>query len=690
MIGKNNLIAASTTIVTLVILSLDIKPATAQLSFRFGNEDRVSIPFNDQIINGAINGNLSSLVNNTMPSLNEDNGLFIRFGSPGSDILFDDSSTLLFGRIGNDRLIGANPADANPDLGKRDILLGGPDFVVGFIDGEGTTNGPDNNLYVLGDENNPYYVGGGGPLGSNDFALILSFQSDKDFIRLNGNPENYSLANFGTNNQSQGTAIFLNDGQPDLVALLPGISDLSLDSNSFEFDNAPPPSKAAVEQVTQFGTVGGDFASGVATDNDGNVYIAGLTSENLAATNAGSRDGFVAKFDNNGNPIWTQQFGSESAEDVLGVVTDSNNNVYVAGFTLGDLGGSNAGERDAFIVKFDSDGNQVGIIQFGTPNRDFAFDIDLDNEANLIVSGYTEESGDINVYAAKFNTDLEQIFLNQYGTPEDDETFGIRSDQEGNLYQTGWTTGDFGGENAGLYDAWLSKLDSDGNLLWVQQFGTPDFEFGWDVATDSFGNIYSTGWTLGDLGDSNLGSYDAFLTKFDPEGNLLWIEQFGSPGVEQAFALEISSDDIIYVAGYTDDSFGAANAGGDSIGGDDPFLAKFDLDGNLLEVSQFGSSGVDRAFDLDVKFVDQVWLAGATDGSLGSENIGFYDAWVTQINHVNCGGKPCIGSPSDPKATPEPSALISFFGLAILTTVSINKKNNGNTQGKRILKIQGY
>ncbi len=110
----------------------------------------------------------------------------------------------------------------------------------------------------------------------------------------------------------------------------------------------------------------------------------------------------------------------------------------------------------------------------------------------------------------------------------------------------------------------------------------------------------------------------------------MWIQQFGSAGADQAYTISIDSNNLVYVAGLTTRDLGGQNAGFD-----DAFLAKFDTNGNLLGIDQFGTVGVDTADGINAKFPDQVYVAGVTDGSLGGINAGSYDAFLSIRNSAD-------------------------------------------------------
>ena len=84
--------------------------------------------------------------------------------------------------------------------------------------------------------------------------------------------------------------------------------------------------------------------------------MTGYTSGGLDGTNAGDSDLFLVKYNSSGAKQWTKQLGTSSAEYANGVATDSSGNVYVTGETAGGLDGTSAGGHDLFVVKYNSDG----------------------------------------------------------------------------------------------------------------------------------------------------------------------------------------------------------------------------------------------------------------------------------------------------------------------------------------------
>src|SRR5262249_25446536 len=113
------------------------------------------------------------------------------------------------------------------------------------------------------------------------------------------------------------------------------------------------------------------YVSGVAAAPDG-VYVAGTPYGSLEGASAGGSDAFVRKYDPDGFVLWTDQFGSAGSDAAQGVAVGSDG-VYVAGSLRGALEGtSSAGNFDAFVRKYDPDGNALWTRRFGTPDEDVA------------------------------------------------------------------------------------------------------------------------------------------------------------------------------------------------------------------------------------------------------------------------------------------------------------------------------
>jgi len=232
--------------------------------------------------------------------------------------------------------------------------------------------------------------------------------------------------------------------------------------------------------VEQFGTPSRDYANGISTDSSGNVYVAGYTNGSLPGnSNLGySNDAYVAKYDSSGNQLWVKQFGTSSDDSADGISTDNSGNIYVTGTTLGRLpGNSSAGYQDTFVAKYDASGNQLWVKQFGSYDYDYAKGISTDSSGNVYVTGFTpgnlpgnsnlgNGNGSSDAFVVKYDANGNRLWVKQFGTSYHDHGNGISTDSNGNAYVAGYTYLSLpGNNNVGDVDAFIAGFDANGNLL---------------------------------------------------------------------------------------------------------------------------------------------------------------------------------------------------------------------------------
>jgi hypothetical protein len=283
----------------------------------------------------------------------------------------------------------------------------------------------------------------------------------------------------------------------------------------------------------QPGTSTFDSATGVATDTDGNVFVVGYTIDGaLGGPNKGSFDAWVIKFDGDGRRLWSRQPGTSAGDIAQGVATDTDGNVYVVGSTGGALGGPNKGDADAFVIKFDGNGHRLWSRQPGAivpppsdenPPRhlvDAAYGVATDTDGNVYVVGSTEGplggsyKGSFDAWVIKFDGDGRRLWSQQPGTSPIDYAAGVATDTDGNVYVVGFTDDALAGPNKGASDAWVIKFDGDGDVLWSRQPGDHHHDVAQGVATDTDGNVSVVGSTYGALGGPNKGEADAWVIKY--------------------------------------------------------------------------------------------------------------------------------------------------------------------------------
>ena len=339
-----------------------------------------------------------------------------------------------------------------------------------------------------------------------------------------------------------------------------------------------------VNWTRQLGTDETDGSSGISADGLGNVYVSGSTGGSLGGLSEGSNDVFVSKLDGAGNLVWVRQLGTNLGEQSGGVSAEGLGNVYITGGTQGILDGANAGDSDpfvydAFVSKFDEDGNLEWTRQLGSKGEDFSNGVSADGLGNVYISGYTSGSLDdsngvgSDAFVSKYSETGNLLWTRQFGTDAEVVSYGVSADSLGSVFISGLTSSDLPRGR----DAFVSKYSDTGTLLWTRQLGTDEYDSSWGVSADGLGNVYISGYTDGNLGGRYAGNHDAFVSKFDTAGNLLWTTQLGTSG--QDLSNGVSADGLgnVFFSGGTE-----GNVGGPNAGGNDAFVVRV---GNVPEPS---------------------------------------------------------------------------------------------------------
>jgi hypothetical protein len=419
--------------------------------------------------------------------------------------------------------------------------------------------------------------------------------------------------------------------------------------------------------------------TGIAFDPSYNSYTVGYTTGSVLGGSQGTQFGahgsddiFVSKFGPTGNLLWVSQLGmAAQTVEGQGIAIDSLGNSYLTGITGGSILGGALGAQygthgtwDSFVSKSDTNGNLLWVRQLGlavvvTGGQAIA----LDSSGNSYSIGSTGGTvlggaqgtqfgvhGNDDVFISKMDTNGNLLWVSQLGNgpaPTTEGT-GITVDSSYNSYVTGYTTGaGLGGGLGTQYgahgsdDIFVSKFDPNGNLLWVSQLGLAATQtLGWGMALDSSGNSYvageATGTVLGGVQGTQYGTHgniDIFVSKFNSSGNLLWVSQLGVAGKStQGYSITIDSSGNTYATGFTTGSVlgGAQGTQYGTHGTDDVFVSKFDTNGNLIWVSQLGVAakvtwGYGIAFNpcgsLNVTGITSASLGGAQYGTHGTDDI---------------------------------------------------------------------
>ncbi|MCU7552018.1 gliding motility-associated C-terminal domain-containing protein [Chitinophagaceae bacterium LB-8] len=365
--------------------------------------------------------------------------------------------------------------------------------------------------------------------------------------------------------------------------------DVSKNYGSIDFWVIKMDKNGSVQWQYSLGGSKSDMAYSVEQTSDNGYIIAGYSDSRngLLSYNQGSTDFWLTKLDINGQLQWQRTFGGSSQDNAHSVIQTQDGGFVIAGSTRsndGDVSG-NHGNFDGWVVKIDASGVPLWIKCYGGTGIDEIQSIQQTSDGGYIMTGYTTSSN-----------------------------------------------GDVSGQH-GAEDLWVVKIDGRGNLLWQKALGGTGADTGESIRQTEDGGYIVAGTTKSNNGDvsGNHGDVDAWVVKLDPNGNLQWQKCYGGSGQDQATCISQTADKGFLIGAQTASSNGDVSG---NHGGLDYWVVRTDGFGNIQWQQCFGGSGSDMLASLEPTKDGWFVAIGSTtsqDGDVTGIHGSSHDYWVVKF-----------------------------------------------------------
>jgi hypothetical protein len=245
--------------------------------------------------------------------------------------------------------------------------------------------------------------------------------------------------------------------------------------------------------------------------------------------------------------IWMKTFGGPEIDVGCSIQPLSNGGIIILGYTES----INPGERDFWLINTDASGNEIWNKTYGGSDYDYGYSVQETKDGGFILLGGTWSfgAGLEDFWLIRTDSEGNEIWNKTYGGSGMEYPSSIQKTSDGGYIIIG-STESFG---TSMSDLWLIKIDADGTELWNKTYGSSPWNEGYAAQQTSDG-----GYIL--LGTTDKRDTDFWLIKTDPNGNKLWDRTFGGNYSDIGYSLDQTIDGGFILSGTTT-SFGSGRLG---------------------------------------------------------------------------------------------------------------------------------
>ncbi len=276
---------------------------------------------------------------------------------------------------------------------------------------------------------------------------------------------------------------------------------------------------------------------------------------------------------------WVRLLGSAGDDTAQSITASVDGGFGVFGYTEG----AGAGLYDFLIAKLNASGEPVWIKTLGGAAYDYATSITAMPDGGFVVAGYTSSAGAgvDDALIVKLDSNGEPVWAKTLGSAAYDYAVSVTATSDGGVGIAGYIQNDA----ARTIDWLIAKLDANGNKVWMKRLNGAGSDVGTSIVATSDGGFVVAGYTT----SAGAGNQDFLILKLDSNGNKLWARTVGGANNEQALLVTPTLDGGYVVTGYTESA---------GVGDKDLLVVRLDGNGNKVWVKTLGGVGEDVAYSI--------------------------------------------------------------------------------------------
>lgn len=297
---------------------------------------------------------------------------------------------------------------------------------------------------------------------------------------------------------------------------------------------------------------------------------------------------------------WQGNYGGSAAEEISSVIGTSDGGVLVGGFSATGIGGNKTapsfGLNDYWIIKYDEFGNEQWQKTYGGSANDYLYSLIETDDGGYLLAGSSLSGAS-----------------------------GVKTEA-----------------SMGVYDIWLIKIDTLGNIIWQESIGGNNSDNLTNLAKTNDGGFIVVSNSLSNSSFDKTenafgGSADYWIFKINSSGVIQWQNTIGGFATDIPTSAFVQADNTVIVAGYSSSSIGGDKTEIHS-GANDMWILKLNSTGGIVWQNTIGGTGADQARSIHPALDGGIIVGGYSgSGVSGDKNetlIGIYDYWFLKLNSL--------------------------------------------------------